>query len=358
MALQFYKLKVKNIRRETADAVSVAFDIPSELKNLFTYKAGQYLTLRAYFNGEDVRRCYSICTSQLTDEDIYVTIKKVNKGKMSGLVNDRLSIGDSIDVMPPVGNFCPKIDSAKAIKYVLIGGGSGITPLMSIAKTVLNAEPNSSVLLLYANLTENSVIFDEALNELKNSHQDRFERVDILASPLRDTNALIGLLNAKRAVSLIEEKLNKNYENSEFFVCGPQGLMDEIRLAFAELAIPNNQIHFESFTSSVESKTNVATDKSEDSEVEDFTVMIYGEERKVKALPGKTLLVSAIKAGIDPPFSCQIGACSTCRAKVKSGLVEMEDDSALSQDEIDEGWVLTCTSHPKSADVVIDYDDY
>lgn len=361
MAIQFHKLNVSNIVRETEDATTISFNIPSDLKEEFKYKHGQYLTLRFYFDGKDERRAYSICTSPFTEEHIAVTVKVVPGGEVSPFVNSRLKVGDTIDVMPPLGNFTIDLDANNKKTYILFAGGSGITPIISIIKSILSVEKQSKVILVYANSNEETIIFRDELIDLKDKNVDRLNVIHQLSKPKsKGVEYTEGRIDKQRCLGIVKLLDHSIIDNAEYFMCGPGGMMNEIESALLELNIDKKKIHKESFTVAENDGTEVVKHHethAPDEKVEKITVVLYGEEHEIAIAPGDTILVAGIKAGIDPPFSCQIGACSTCRAKLKSGKVEMEADDALSEEEIEEGFVLTCTSHALTNNVVVDYDD-
>lgn len=361
MAIQFHKLKVSNIVRETEDATTISFEIPQNLKEEFKYKHGQYLTLRFYFDGKDERRAYSICTSPVTDDYIAVTVKKVPGGEVSPYINSRLKVGDVVDVMPPLGNFTIGLDENNNKTYILFAGGSGITPIISIIKTILAVEKQSKVILVYANSNEETIIFRDALIDLKEEYVDKLTVIHQLSKPLSNgiehTEGRIDKLRCLGIIKLLDHNI---IDNAEYFMCGPGGMMNEIEAALLELNIDKKKIHKESFTVAENEGTEVVKHHethAPNEKVEKVNVLLYGEEHEIPIADGDTILVAGIKAGIDPPFSCQIGACSTCRARLKSGKVEMEADDALTEEEIEEGFVLTCTSHALTNNVVVDYDD-
>jgi ring-1,2-phenylacetyl-CoA epoxidase subunit PaaE len=361
MAIQFHKLKVSNIVRETEDATSISFEIPSDLKETFQYKHGQYLTLRFFFDGEDQRRAYSICTSPVVDDHLAVTVKKVEGGKVSPYINSMLKTGDVVDVMPPLGNFTIDLDASNNKNYILFAGGSGITPIMSILKTILEVEKQSKVLLVYANSNEETIIFRDKLIDLESNFGDRLTVIHHLSKPVtNDLECREGRLSKSSCLNIVKLLDDELVHQSEYFMCGPGGMMNEIEAALDELNIDKKKQHKESFTVAENEGTEVVKKhdtQPSDEDVESVTVVLYGEEHEVPTNGDDTILVAGIKAGIDPPFSCQIGACSTCRARLKSGKVEMEADDALTEDEIEDGFVLTCTSHALTNDVVVDYDD-
>lgn len=361
MALQFHKLKVSKIVKETEDSTTISFEVPPELKQVYDYKHGQYLTLRFYFEGKDERRAYSICTSPVADDYLAVTVKKVSGGEVSPYVNGNLKIGDYIDVMPPLGNFTVELNPNNNKTYILFAGGSGITPIYSIIKTILSIEKQSKVILVYANSNEDSIIFRDSLIELKEKNEDRLTIIHQLSKPINNgLEYTVGRINKQRCLNIVNILDHNIVRDAEFFMCGPGGMMNEIESALIELNIDNKKIHKESFTVAENEGTEVVKHhetNAPEEKVETVTVILYGEEHEINIDDNDTILVAGIKAGIDPPFSCQIGACSTCRARLKSGKVEMEADDALTEEEIEDGFVLTCTSHPLTNNVVVDYDD-
>lgn len=361
MAIQFHKLNVSNIVRETEDATTISFAIPPDLKEEFKYKHGQYLTLRFFFEGKDERRAYSICTSPDADDYLAVTVKKVAGGEVSPYVNGLLKVGDTIDVMPPLGTFTINLDENNKKTYILFAGGSGITPIISILKSILYKEKQSKVILVYANSNEDTIIFRDALINLKEKFADRLTVLHQLSKPInKGLEHTEGRIDKQRCLGIVKLLDHSIIENAEYFMCGPGGMMNEIESALLELNIDRKKIHKESFTVAENEGTEVVKHHethAPDEKVDKVTVILYGEEHVIDIADGDTILVAGIKAGIDPPFSCQIGACSTCRAKLKSGKVEMEADDALSAEEIEDGFVLTCTSHALTNNVVVDYDD-
>lgn len=358
MALHFYKLKVKELKKETSDAVSVSFEIPSEIKHIFNYKHGQYLTLRFFVEGKDERRSYSISSCPVIDESPTVTVKSVTGGIVSNHITEKLKVGDEVDVMPPLGNFTIDLNANNEKTYFLIGAGSGITPLISILRTILEIEKNSKVYLLFVNRSEDSIIFYRNLIEIKNKFFDRFHLHHILTQPSSNWEGDKGRLESDKIVNLINKFIPNEKLIAEYFLCGPGGLMQESLKALQILNVGLNKIHKETFIIDLdENKPKKEHIVQDNGNVDSLKVILYGEEHTIKIAKDETILVAGMRAGIDPPFSCQIGACSTCRAKVISGQVRMEDDDALTEGEIQQGYVLTCTSHPISSDVLVSYDD-
>lgn len=357
----FYKLKVDKIVRETADAVSIRLLVPPPLKGMFGYKAGQYLTLHSMINGEDVRRSYSVCSSPFEDAMPTVAVKQVEGGRMSTFLNTQLQEGDLLDAMPPMGNFIVEPSPERTNHYVLFGGGSGITPLFSIARTVLGQEPNSTVSLVYANRDEASIIFKSAIDELTEEHGGRFKVIHILDNPSENWSGLSGMLNAMKVTQLVNQLTQNNPSSADYFICGPTGLMQLVESTLQNISVPDSNIHLEYFTavskSDDDSKTtDVEMDDEDAGGDKKVTIDVYGDEQTITVSPDKTILEAAQDAGMDPPYSCTVGVCTTCRARVLKGKVRMDEREGLSDAEIEDGFVLTCQAHPVTNDVELTYE--
>lgn len=355
---RFHALKVKDIKSETADCVSVSFEVSDSEKSNFHFEPGQYLTLRTTINGEEIRRSYSICTSP-SDNDLRVAIKKVEQGKFSTFANENLKVGTIIDVMPPMGKFTPKkINDAK--HYVLIAAGSGITPIMSIAKFVLEANEGNSVTLIYGNKNRNTIIFREAIEGLKNAYMTRFSVYHILSRETMDTDLFNGRIDAKKIVDFSESLVKLNTVD-EFFICGPEEMLLAVKAQLLQMNIEEEKIHIELFTSSEQNKAaheNWSKEHQNDSsEMSQVSVCLDGITFEMElSYKGDNILDAALKHGADLPYACKGGVCSTCRAKVIEGEVDMEVNYALEKDEVAKGYILTCQAHPKTEKVVVDFD--
>lgn len=364
MAISFNLLPVARVVKETDNAVSIALDVPLSLKQEFQYKQGQYLTFKIQSNGESYRRAYSLCSSPVVDDYPTVTVKRVERGVVSNIMNDKIKAGDTLEVMPPLGNFTVALDSDQKKRYVLFGGGSGITPLMSILKTVLAVEPQSSVILAYANRDESSIIFNRALADLEAQYPERLKIVHILSQPSATWSGLRGRIDKRVAGELLERYVGPDTPDTEYMVCGPSGLMEQVQLALGERGIPTERLHREYFDAPLPgpgAAESIISGESSESEGDasiphEVTLIMYGARQAITVQPDQSVLEAAIDAGADPPFACQVGACCTCRAKLTSGKVTMDDREALTDEEIDEGYILTCQSHPLTADCVVDYD--
>ena len=362
MAIKFYSLKVSKLVRETSDTLSITFDVPSDLKDEFSYKHGQYITVKVPVNGTDNRRAYSICTSPVMDNNkLSIAVKKIDDGIVSRYINEDLYEGDMLEVMPPLGNFTIDLDPENRNSYFLIGAGSGITPLMSILKTILAVEQESKVFLLYQNRTDDQIIFSGQLEELTEKYDGRLKVTHILSRPSSDWKGETGRLDSKYIEKYIAENAGNEIFKAHYFLCGPQGLMDSSETALRNLKAASYQIHKEIFTITqtvpAEGNENIVISKADEIVTQKVKIILYSEEIEFLVEPDETVLTAAQREGQDPPFSCQIGACSTCRAKLISGKVFMDERDSLTDEEIEEGYILTCQSHPLTDDVVINYDD-
>jgi ring-1,2-phenylacetyl-CoA epoxidase subunit PaaE len=355
MALSFEKIKVKEVRRETAQCVSIAFDIPPELSGTFIYKAGQYITLRAFIDGEEVRRSYSLCSSPF-EREWRIAVKKVDGGVFSTFANEKLQAGDVLELMPPAGNFYPQLNTLNSKHYIGIAAGSGITPVISIIKTVLQTEAGSSFTLVYGNRNRPSIIFKEALEALKNKYIHRFNIIYILSREITDAAVNHGRIDTGKCVYLFEKVLN--IQANEFFICGPGQMALEVTDYLKKNGVAEEKIHIELFAAGREKreakKEIVQTGEELKSNI---TVRLDGISFNFElAFDDASILDAAAYNGADVPYSCKSGVCCTCRAKLLEGEVEMEVCYGLEQEEIKKGYILTCQSHPKTAKLVIDYD--
>lgn len=352
---QYSNLKVRQVIRETEEAITIVFDHPEEK---VLYHPGQFLTLILPIGGEKHRRSYSLSSSPSTDAHPAVTVKKVTGGKVSTHLVNTIKAGDSIEVMQPMGTFTIECAYQNNRNIVLIGAGSGVTPLLSMAKAVLSQEPLSNVFLIYGNRNENTIIFKEQLNELKKEHGDRFHLVHVLSQPLTAQVGHSGRLNQSALIKLLETFPKLNFSTAEYFICGPQGIMDEAKKALDILKVPSDRIHKESFVSGADSNaaSTAHTTTSGDIKNEEVTILYQGSEYKITVAKGKTILEAALDENIDLPYSCQSGMCTACMGKCTSGKVKLNDPDGLSDKEIQQGFVLTCVGQPASANVVIEID--
>ena len=356
MAEHFHALRVAEVVPETSEANSIRFEIPSELRERFAFRAGQHLTLRATINGEEVRRNYSLCTAP-AEGDWMVTVKRIGGGLFSNWVGDELRRGDTVEVMPPHGSFTCEFDASKARHLVGIAGGSGITPVMSLIKTLLREEPQSRFTLLYGNRDSSSVIFLEALAGLKDKHLGRFEIYHFLDAEEQDIELFNGMLNRERLEEAITALVPDASIVDGWFICGPGPMMDAAEGALLDRNVPKDRIHIERFTAdrppdAVAQEMAQLQTKAEGATV---AVTLDGRTRRVPFTQGN-ILDSARAAGLPAPFACKAGVCATCRAKVIKGKVEMAVHYGLTDEEVADGYVLTCQSVPVGDGVAVDYD--
>jgi len=356
-APRFYQLAVKDVRQETADCVSVSLAVPAELAETFRFAPGQYLTFRKFLEDGEVRRSYSICTSP-AEGDLRVAIKKVEQGKFSTYANEQLRAGDVLEVMPPMGNFSPKERGGK--NYLAFVAGSGITPVMSIMKTVLEEDADSTFTLVYGNRSRNSIIFREGVEALKNKYMLRIKLYHVLSREYMDIPLFSGRLGAQKCTdfcgSLIDLKTI-----DEAFICGPEEMILSVRQQLIDMGMPQNKVHIELFTSPDQPKAShekwVSAHSGDEGPKSRVSITLDGATFDMDVpFNGETILDSALKAGADLPYACKGGVCCTCRAKVTEGEVEMEVNYALEHDEIEKGFVLTCQAHPRTERVIIDFD--
>ncbi len=358
MSIHFHPLLIKEIRKETPECVSVVFEIPEDLKKSFQFKQGQSLTMRKNFGNEEVRRTYSICSSPL-DNEVRVAIKKVDGGLFSSFANEYLKKGDTLEVMEPVGKFYTNLQPGQKKNYLAFAAGSGITPVLSLIKTTLATETFSTFTLVYGNRSRASIIFFEELEGIKNKYLQRFNFINILSRERTDASVNYGRINMDK---LLELSKLINYEKmDETFICGPEEMIFSIKAFLEQKGIDKKKIHFELFTTPGERKSGVRSQKSES------TSTTAGKSKISVKLDGRSfdfdlgfdeepILDAALKQGADLPYACKGGVCCTCKARLIEGEVEMEVHWGLEEEEIQQGYILTCQSHPKTAKVVVDFD--
>jgi ring-1,2-phenylacetyl-CoA epoxidase subunit PaaE len=357
--IHFHSLQVKKIQIETEDCVSITFDVPEELKDVFQFKQGQNLTIRKKINGEELRRNYSICTSPF-DKELKVAVKKVDGGWFSTYANEELKEGDFLDVMPPTGEFYTELHPSQQKSYVAFAAGSGITPVLSIIKTTLFTEPKSNFTLVYGNRNKASIIFREELEALKDKFIDRFRIYHILSREKMDTPINEGRIDAEKC-ELLFTKLINIQTIDEFFLCGPGQMIFCIKELLEINGVSKEHIHFELFTVPGE-KQQVLANKQLPIEKDEgpkalVSVKLDGITFDFDlAFNGQTILNAALDLGADLPYACKGGVCTTCKAKLQEGKVEMDANWGLDQEEVDKGFILTCQSHPLTEKVVVDFD--
>ncbi len=352
---QFYKLKVAEICNETPDAVSVAFEISNDIKPEFNYQPGQYLTLRLFINGVEERRSYSLCSSPFEDELLRIAVKKIENGKVSTFINEQLNQGDEVDVMLPQGNFVLDVNEDNENLYVAFAAGSGITPIMSMIKSVLKKEVKSKFILFYGNRTADLTIFKSDLDELSG---EKFNVKYIFSREKSSSELFSGRIDKEKANALLKGN-NDLLTADRYYLCGPEEMILNVTSCLEGFGVNKEKMFYELFTAPV-----LFTDqKDEQVEANDFTgnakVKVICDEEEVEFELGSDNLIldAAIEYDLDVPFSCKGGVCCTCKAKVISGKVTMDANYALSDAEVEEGYVLTCQAHPASANVVVDFDE-
>lgn len=352
---KYFDLVVKEVIRETHDTISIVFQQPAA--NPIQYKSGQFLTLIANVNGKEVRRAYSLCSSPFVDPDLAVTVKRVDGGLLSNWLADNVKPGQTLRVMEPMGQFTTEYSPGRKRHLVMFAGGSGITPMMSIIKSILSQEPDSIVSLIYCNRDGDSIIFKDALEEMQTADEGRLHVIHVLDNAPMNWQGYSGLLNHEMLTKLFERIPDWGIENTTYLMCGPEGMMKNVESLLAMRHIPKEKIFKESFVQGImdkEPKKEEATASSVENKTREVTIRYDGQEYKVSVPPHKGILESALDQGIDLPYSCQSGLCTACRGKALSGKVKLDEEEGLSQSERDEGYVLTCVGHPLTDDVVIE----
>jgi ring-1,2-phenylacetyl-CoA epoxidase subunit PaaE len=353
MTPRFHSLRIREVRRETPECVSLAFDVPAELAAEYRFTQGQHLNLRALLDGEEVRRSYSIC-SGVDDGELRVAIKKVPGGRFSAWANDRLAAGDAIDVMTPEGRFFTPLDPGQARHYLAFAAGSGITPVLSLVRTTLAREPRSRFTLVYGNRRLASTMFHEALWELKDRYLARFAIYNVFSREAQEVDLFNGRIDAAKARAFLDSLIPVETID-EAFVCGPASMIEEVEGALLAAGVPRGHVHVERF--GVPGAAPQPVDDADAAEAR-VTLVVDGVRREVDFHRGQhSILEAGRAAGIDLPFSCKGGMCSTCRARLLEGEVKMAKNYALEPHEVAAGYVLTCQSYPLTPRVVISFDD-
>ncbi|MCG6858639.1 MAG: 2Fe-2S iron-sulfur cluster binding domain-containing protein [Salaquimonas sp.] len=355
---RFFPLDVTDIRRETRDAVVVTLSPRDEDRDRFGYIQGQYLTFRRDFDGEELRRSYSICAG-LDEKILRVGIKHIDGGFFSGWANSDLKPGDVLEAMPPMGSFHAPLEAEAKKTYLAFAGGSGITPVLSIIKTVLAREPHSDITLIYGNRSISSIMFREELEDLKNRYIGRFNIIHVLENEAQEIDLFSGLIDKEKCRLLFDGWIDIEAVDMAF-ICGPEPMMLGIAAALKEHGLRDDQIKFELFASAPRphrmQRQPVTVKSSDKGAVCQATITIDGTTKTIEMASGQSVLQAALAADIDAPHACTAGVCSTCRALVLEGEVEMQTNHALDDYEVERGYVLTCQCHPLSDRVVVDYD--
>ena len=346
----FYKLAVKEIIRETPEAISVLFNIPPELKENYRFKAGQYINIKLTLDGNEIRRAYSICSTPESGE-LRIAIKAIKNGYFSKFANEQLTVGKVLEVGTPEGKFTFEPDAARLKNYAAFVAGSGITPVMSILQTVLEKEPNSTFVLVYGNKSSNETIFYNQLHDLQLKYVGRFF-VHYVFSQQKADDQLFGRIE-KSTVNFVLKNKHKEKEFDKFYLCGPEEMINTVSTVLKENNIKEKDIKFELFSASTAVNE---IQKSLEGHTK-ITVLVDGDETSFEMSQKQSLLEAALKQGLDAPYSCQGGICSSCIARISKGTAEMKKNTILTDGEIAEGLILTCQAHPTSSEIFVDYDD-
>jgi len=350
---RFHSLRIQEIKRETPDTVSICFEVPDNLKEDFKFIAGQYLTIRTNINGKEVRRSYSLCSAPSSGE-WRVAVKQIPNGVFSTYANTVLKAGEHLDVSVPEGKFILQTEASNRNFYGAFVAGSGITPVLSMIKSVLNNEPNSTFVLLYGNKNPEYTIFHDELNQLA---KDNFGRLFVYYtySQANEKDALFGRIDAEK-ISYVLKNKHKGATFTDFFLCGPEEMINLVTHELQENHVQKGKIHYELFTASESTAAPVAT-SGEFNGVAQVTVLLDDEETTITVKENETLLDAALKAGLDAPYSCQGGVCSSCVCIVTEGKTQMLKNAILTDSEIEEGLTLSCQAVPRSAVIKIDFDE-
>jgi ring-1,2-phenylacetyl-CoA epoxidase subunit PaaE len=346
----FHHLRVAAIDELTDDSVAITFDLPDDLRTDYAFAHGQHLNIRG---GDDVRRSYSICTPPSSGV-LRIGVKQLPGGAFSQDVVGRLRIGDELEVSTPAGRFTTELDPGSAKHYVAIAAGSGITPVLSIVAAILEGEPGAFVTLLYANRTSRSVMFLDEVHDLKDRHPERFQIIHVLSREPQGVELLSGRLDADRLRGILDSLIPAK-EVDEWFLCGPQQMVDELRGVLTDAGA--TRIHSELFHADPAPRATVATLADGTEGAASVTIRLDGRASEFPLRPDDVgVLEAGLRVRSDLPFACRGGVCGTCRARLLEGTVQMDANYALEPDEVEKGYVLTCQSHPTSAKVVLDYD--
>jgi ring-1,2-phenylacetyl-CoA epoxidase subunit PaaE len=358
--MNFVALQIAWTRQLTDDALAIAFEVPAGARDRFRFRHGQYLTIRVSVDGDELRRSYSICSS-IDDPVLQIAIKRVPGGRVSNYANDHFRAGVGVDVAPPAGEFTTPLEPNLARSYLCIAAGSGITPILSIVRSVLACEPRSRVTLLYGNRRTATMMFREELGFVKNAYMDRFQWLNVMSRERQDAEVLNGRIDNRKGAEL-NRHLIRIRSFDHFFLCGPEAMISEVSRGLRREGIDDARIHCELFHASAEDARRVIEKHHARAErfggrLAEVRVRSGGRESSFElASDGANILDGALAAGIEAPFSCKGGVCATCKARLIDGDVEMDLNHALSEAEVAAGYVLTCQAHPLSPRVVIDYD--
>ncbi|RZG83100.1 phenylacetate-CoA oxygenase/reductase subunit PaaK [Acinetobacter sp. WCHAc060033] len=350
---QFIPLTIKSITPQTEQAICIAFDVSPELQADFQYQAGQHLTIRHLTDAGEIRRCYSICSDH--NEDMSIAIKKIDQGQFSNWANDNLKAGDQLEVMPPQGVFFQKAAKVGGKNYLGFAAGSGITPILSIVKTVLLQQEDANFTLIYGNRTWKQTMFAEQIMDLKDRFKNRFQLVNVFSREMNDSALFNGRIDAEKLQSLFKADLiNADFDHC--FACGPDEMMDAIETVLPELGIARSKIHTERFNTGTAKKATA--EQIESRNEEKVNIVLDGRELIIEvSKEDDSILDAALRAGADLPYACKGGVCATCKCKVLEGQVDMAINYSLEPEEVERGYVLSCQARPVTPNVRISFDD-
>ena len=354
MSSHFHPLTVQSVRKETADCVSIEFEIPPALQETFRFIQGQNIAIRTTINGQEVRRNYSICTAP-QDQQLRVAVKKIDGGIFSTYANEQLKKGDVLDVFPPTGKFYTALNPSQQKNYLALAAGSGVTPILSLIKATLATEPTSNFTLVYGNRTRHSILFFEELESLKNQYMQRFNLVHVLSREKTDSLLNFGRIDSQKLSEL--SKLISFSNMDEVFICGPREMIETARTELQSRGVDKKKIHLELFHAGpiTTNKSVVAPTSTVKSHIQ---IQLDGRQVEIE-IPlhsDQTILDAALAQGADLPFACKGGMCCTCKAKLISGEVSMDIHWGLEEEELEQGYILTCQSRPKTEQIVVDFD--
>jgi len=360
MSTEFYPLALSNVAKLTHEATELTFSVPNELKEKFQFTQGQHLTLKTQIGTEDVRRSYSIC-SGVTEQQLKVAVKRIPEGLFSNFANDKITKGMTLEVMPPQGHFYTELSTTHHKNYLFIAAGSGITPTLSHILSILAIEPDSKITLIFGNKSTTSMMFKEKLCFIKNENMDRFNWVNLFTEEEQDAQILNGRINAEKLEDLHQANIINLSSFDDAFICGPEQMINELSIALKQLKFDDAQIHYELFysgaTKQIQAQKQQQRSEKYGHSSSQILLKVAGRKQQLNLeSDGINILDAALEMGVDLPFSCKGGVCATCKAKVISGKVEMDSNHSLTAQEIEDGMILTCQSHPVSDFVEIDFD--
>lgn len=348
----FHTLSVKELHRETDKSVTISFNVPTDLKSIYAFQAGQYITLKTNLNGQEIRRDYSLCSSPKSGE-LKVAVKEVSDGTFSAYANNDLKVGDQLEVAPPKGRFVFEPNDKKTKNIALFAAGSGITPVLSIIKCALEEEVHSKVILVYGNKTTQDTMFLNELLKLQGDYQDRFT-IQFVFSQADETDAIFGRIE-KSTVNFVMKNKHKNIEVDAYYLCGPEAMIHMVKDVLEEHNAPKDRVHFELFKAAKATEDNsagvIADGKTQ------ITVVLDDEETTFEMAQKQTVLEAALDEDLDAPYSCQGGICSSCLARITEGEATMRQNNILTDSEVASGLILTCQAHPTTPTLKVDYDD-